>query len=204
MPNILSVFNSKEQGTKIFKGCLCAMKKLAETIGNTNLLGKLKEVDGTQIEFREDLQALSVEDFLTLREQVLNVPLSDKRYKPDSRQCWLWVFSMQLVYGFRVHEVFAVQNIDKPFKTKDGITIPPLNEPANKKMIAVVGEKTLLDTTTRTGYRLCVPMLPPTHFDLIERLEIKLGKLPEVRLLSSRPETVSKVYAKRGRDVLVG
>jgi len=204
LPNILSVINSKKQGTKSFKGCLCAMKKLAETIGDNSLLGKLKEVDGTQTEFREDLQTLSIEEFLKLREEVLNVPLTDKRYKPDSRKCWLWVFSMQLVYGFRVHEVFAVQNIDKPFKTKDGITIPPLNEPANKKMIAVVGEKTLLDTTTKTGYRLCVPMLPPTHFDLIERLEIKLGKLPEVRLLSSRPETVSKVYAKRGRDVLVG
>jgi hypothetical protein len=124
LPNIFLATNIKKQGTKSFKGCLCAMKKLAETIGDTNLLGKLKEVDGTQTEFKEDLQTLSVEDFWKLREQVLNIPLSDKRYKPESRKRWLWVFSMQLVYGFRVHEVFAVQNIDKPFKTKDGITIP--------------------------------------------------------------------------------
>ena len=71
-------------------------------------------------------------------------------------------------------------------------------------MIAVVGDKTLLDTTTKTGYRLCVPMLAPTHPDLIERLEIKSGKPPEIRLLSSNSETISRAYAKRGREALVG
>ena len=97
---------------------------------------------------------------------------------------------MQVVYGFRVHEVFAVQNIDKPFKTKDGVIIPALIEPSNIKMIAVVGDKTLLDTTTKTGYRLCVPMLPPTHPDLIKRLELKVRKLPEIHSVSSNPNTI--------------
>jgi len=203
LTDILFIIHGKKQGTKSFKNCLCAMRKLAETIGNTDLLGKLKEIDGTQVEFREDLQTLSVDDFLKLRKEVLSVP-DDKRYNLESRKRWLWVFSMQLVYGFRVHEVFAVQNIDQPFKTKDGVIIPPLTEPSNKKMIAVVGDKTLLDTTTKTGYRLCVPMLAPTHPDLIERLEIKSGKPPEIRLLSSNSETISRAYAKRGREALVG
>jgi hypothetical protein len=39
------------------------MKKLAETIGDTELLCRLKEIDGMQTEFREDLQTLS-EDVL--------------------------------------------------------------------------------------------------------------------------------------------
>lgn len=145
-----------------------------------------------------------MDEFLQLRKEVLNIPSDDKRYNLESRRCWLWVFSMQLVYGFRVHEVFAIQNIDKPFKTKDGVIIPPLTEPNNKKMIAVVGDKTLLETTTKTGYRLSVPMLAPTHPDLIERLEIKSGKPPEIHLLSNNSETISRAYAKRAREVLVG
>ncbi|MEZ2304471.1 MAG: hypothetical protein ACBR13_22135 [Microcoleus sp.] len=177
------------------------MKKLAETIGDTELLGRLKEIDGTQTEFREDLQTLSVDDFLKLRIQVLSVS-DDKRYHLESRKRWLWVFSMQMVYGFRVHEVFAIQNIDKPFKTKDGVIIPALIEPNNIKMIAVVGDKTLLDTTTKTGYRLCVPMLPPTHLDLIECLEIKSGKLPEIGTLSSNPKTIAGLYSDRAQNIL--
>lgn len=109
---------------------------------------------------------------------------------------------MQVVYGFRIHEVFAVQNINKPFKTKDGIIIPSLATLDNKNMIAVIGERTSLDTTTKTGYRLCVPMLPPTHFDLINRLEIKSGQLPEIHLISSNPKTISKAYAKKGHTIL--
>ncbi|WP_041622977.1 hypothetical protein [Oscillatoria nigro-viridis] len=202
LSDILSVVNSKKQGTKCFKNCLCAMRKLVETIGHFDLLCKLKEIDGTQVEFRQDLQTLSVEDFLKLRDDALNIPPNDRRYNLESRQRWLWVFSMQLVYGFRVHEVFAILNIDRPFQTKDGVTIPPLSESNNKKMIAVVGEKTLLDTTTKTGYRLCVPMLAPTHPDLIERLEIKSGQLPEISSLSNNPNTISKAYAQRARDVL--
>ena len=114
----------------------------------------------------------------------------------------MWVFSMQLVYGFRVHEVFAIQNIDKPFKTKDGVIIPALNEPINKQMIAVVGDKTLLDTTTKTGYRLCIPMLPPTHPDLMECLEIKSGNLPDVRTSSNNPKTISGLYSDRAQTIL--
>lgn len=200
--DILSAINSKKQGTKCFKNCLCAMRKLAETVGNADLLSRLKEIDATQTEFREDLQTLSINDFLKLYEEVLSIPNNDKRYNLESRKRWLWVFSMQVVYGFRVHEVFAVQNIDQPFKTKDGVTIPSLKEPSNHKMIAVVGEKTLINTTTKTGYRLCVPMIPPTHPDLIERLKIKSGKLPEIHSNSSNPKVIVGVYNDRARRAL--
>ncbi|MEG4941706.1 hypothetical protein [Microcoleus sp. F4-D5] len=151
LADILSAVSSKKKGTKCFKNCLCAMRNLAETIQNTDLLNRLKEVDGTQTEFRQDLQSISVNEFLKLREEILTVP-DDKRYHLESRKRWMWVLSMQVVYGFRVHEVFAVQNIDKPFTAKDGVIIPALIEPNNIKMIAVVGDKTLLDTTTKTGW----------------------------------------------------
>ncbi|MEG4521171.1 MULTISPECIES: hypothetical protein [unclassified Microcoleus] len=196
LADILLVVHSKQVGTKCFKNCLCAMRKLAETVGNTDLLIHLKEINSTQTQFREDLQSISVDEFLRFHAEVLAIS-DDKRYNLESRKRWLWVFSMQMVYGFRVHEVFAIQNVHEPFKTKDGITIPALSEPSNAKMIAVVGEKTKLETTTKTGYRLCVPMLPPTHSDLIERLGIKLGQLPEVKLISSNPKTISGAYNDR-------
>lgn len=196
LADILLAVNSKQKGTKCFKNCLCAMRKLAETIGNSDILSCLKEIDGTQTHFREDLQSISVDEFLKFHEEILVVS-GDKRYNLESRKRWLWVFSMQLVYGFRVHEVFAIQNLDEPFKTKDGIMIPALSELSNTKMIAVVGEKTRLETTTKTGYRLCVPMLPPTHPDLIECLGIKLGKLPDIKLTSSNSKTISGAYNDR-------
>jgi hypothetical protein len=197
LTDILLVVNSKRKGSKCFKNCLCAMKKLAEIIGNTDILAHLKEIDGTQTEFRKNLQSVSIDGFLKFREDVLNVPCGNKRYDLEQRRSWLWVFSMQVVYGFRVHEVFAIQNIDKPFKTEDGIIIQALTEPDNMKMIAVVGDKTSLDTTTKTGYRLCVPMLAPTHPDLIERLGIKLGKPPKICLLSDSPKTIAGIYSRR-------
>lgn len=196
LADILLVVHSKQAGTKCFKNCLCAMRKLVETIGNTDLLSRLKEINSTQTLFREDLQSVSVDEFLKFHKEVLAIS-DDKRYNLESRKRWLWVFSMQMVYGFRVHEVFAVQNISEPFKTKDGITIPALTEPSNTKMVAVVGERTKLETTTKTGYRLCVPMLPPTHPDLIDYLGIKSGQLPDVHLTSNNAKTISGAYNDR-------
>jgi hypothetical protein len=98
---------------------------------------------------------------------------ANSRLEVDIRQSWLWAFSMQVVYGLRIHEVFAVQNLDKPFTTKDKKVIPALNDPNNIDNAIVVGEKTAIGTTTKTGYRLARPIIPPTHPDLIELLEIK-------------------------------
>ncbi|MEG4294471.1 hypothetical protein QUB76_37585 [Microcoleus sp. D2B6] len=111
---------------------------------------------------------------------------------------------MQVVYGLRVHEVFAIQNVSQSFKTKDNVVIPPLNNPRNKNMIAVVGDKTTLDTTTKTGYRLAVPLLPPTHPNLIEQLEIKTGKVPNVNIISTNPSTIVGKFNKSARNILQG
>jgi hypothetical protein len=202
LSDIMAVIDSKSKGSKTRQTCLSVMKKLTETIGDTRSHEELNKVDGKQTIYRDDLQSVSIEDFLQLREDVINIPVNDKRYNLGSRKDWLWVFSMQIVYGLRVHEVFAIQNIDKPFKTKDGVIIPALTEPSNKKMIAVVGDKTLLDTTTKTGYRLTVLMLPPTHPDLIEQLDIKKRGLPQLKVISINPNTIVGKYNKSARDRL--
>jgi hypothetical protein len=201
--DIKAVIDSKERGTKVFKLCICAMKKLAEIVDNVKLRDELAKIDATQTKFKENLQSISLDDFLNLRESVITEALNDNRYNIESRQCWLFVFSMQVIYGMRLHEVFAVQNINQSYKTKDGVIIPALNDPNNKEMIAVVGDKTLLGTTTKTGYRLARPMIPPTYPDLIEKLDIKSGKLPTIELNSDNPGFIRKYLSDIARKSLV-
>ncbi|MBW4428022.1 MAG: hypothetical protein KME50_27165 [Nostoc desertorum CM1-VF14] len=200
--DIKLVIDSKESGTKNFKMCVRAMKKLAGTVGNTRLSDELGKIDIRQTKYRDDLQSISLDDFLQIRDSVLDIPTNDKRYSLESRKSWMFVFSMQVVYGLRISEAFAVQNIDKIFITKDNITIAALNDPNNKEMIAVVGDKTLLGTTTKTGYRLARPLIPPTHLHLIEQLEIKSGNLPVVNMESDNPVSIRHKYTKTARQML--
>jgi integrase len=201
--DILQVVNSKEKGTKNFKMCVRAMKKLAQLNNQENSYRELEKINATQVKFKQDLQNVSLDDFLQMREQILDVPANDKRYRIESRKSWLFVFSMQVIYGLRISEVFAVRNIDQSFITKDGIVIPSLNDPTNKDMVVVVGNETLLGTTTKTGYRLSIPLVPPTHNDLINKLEIKSGQLPKLTLNSDNPVSARHKYTKTARNNLM-
>lgn len=196
--DFLKALNTKNKGTKAYCSCLYAFKKLATTIENESVLSDLQNLEHVQTKFLK-LQNAELGSFLEWRKETLTS--SGKRYLKNRKQ-WLWVASMQLLYGFRVHEVFAIQNIDRPFITDDGVTIPSLIDTKNKAMVAVVGTVTLAGTTTKTGYRLAPPMLPPSNPNLIEELDIKGGSLPSVQLKSTNPETIGKAYAKRMRQNL--
>ncbi len=200
--DIMTAINSKEVGTKIFTMGVRAMKKLTEICNYQSITIELQKINSKQFKFKENLQSISIEDFLEMRRCILDVPTEDKRYNIESRKSWLFVFSMQVIYGLRISEVFAVKNINVPFITKDGITIPALNDPSNNKMIAVVGDETILGTTTKTGYRLAMTLLPPTHMDLISQLDIKNGKLPEVTLETTNPISIRHKYTKTARNNL--
>ncbi|KHG41955.1 MAG: site-specific integrase [Aphanizomenon flos-aquae KM1D3_PB] len=200
--DILTAINSKETGTKMFSMCVRAMRKLTELCNYQSIYQEIQKIKSTQFKFRDDLQSVAIEDFLEMRECILDVPPNDKRYNIESRKSWLFVFSMQVVYGLRISEVFAVKNINTPFITKDGITISALNEPNNEKMIAVVGNETIIGTTTKTGYRLTIPLIPPTHPDLIETLNIKEGVLPQVTLETTNPTSIRHKYTKTARNHL--
>lgn len=182
--DMIKVIESKEAGSKVRSDTIGAMKKLSELIEYGNFWEKLNQLDTKITKKREKpLQSIGLEDFLDLHKAIWEYGLKNKlcrRHLP-SRKAWLWVFSMQVVYGFRISEVFSIQNIDKEFQTPDGVTIPALNDFKNDDMIAVVGEQTLIGTTTKTGYRLARPMIPPSHSNLIEYLGIKEGKLPDNR-----------------------
>lgn len=200
--DITQVVNSKEKGTKNFKMCVRAMKKLAQLNNQDSTYKELEKINSTQVKFKQDLQSVSLDDFLQMREQILDVPVDDKRFNIESRKSWLFVFSMQVIYGLRISEVFAVKNIDQPFTTKDGVTIPALNDPTNRDMIAVVGNETLLGTTTKTGYRLSIPLVPPNHIDLIDKLEIKSGQLPKLTLNTDNFVSIRHKYTKTARNNL--
>ncbi len=202
LTDMMDVINSKVKGSKRFKDCVSAMKKLCEVVENNKLREELGKIDIAQTKFKENLQSISLEDFFELREEILDVPENDARSNIETRKSWLFVFSMQVVYGLRISEVFAVQNIDKPFRTKDGVTIPALQNPNNKDMVAVVGSETILGTTTKTGYRLAVPLIPPTYHDLIEKLEIKSGELPVFNLNSQNPNSIRAYISQRAYRVL--
>ncbi|BAY37087.1 hypothetical protein NIES2111_14220 [Nostoc sp. NIES-2111] len=203
LTDMMDVINSKERGSKRFKDCVSAMKRLCEVTDNNKLRDELGKLDIAQTKFKENLQSISLEDFFALREEILDVPENDARSNINTRKQWLFVFSMQVVYGLRISEVFAVQNIDKPYKTKDGVIIAALNDPKNKDMVAVVGKETLLGTTTKTGYRLAVPLIPPTYADLIEKLEIKSGELPVFNLNSQNPNSIRAYISQRAYRVLI-
>jgi hypothetical protein len=97
LTDVMSVINNKKTGSKTRPSCLSPLKKLAETIGDSRLHEELSKIDGKQTIYRDELQSVSIEDFLQLRKDVLNIPANDKRYHLESRKAWLWVFSMQIL-----------------------------------------------------------------------------------------------------------
>jgi hypothetical protein len=203
LEDIITVISLYEEGTKTYIGCVSAMKKLARLAKNQKILEALGDFNLQQTKFRIR-QRVSLESFLEWRDKTLGITQSlHPNADLDTRKQWLWVFSMQIVYGFRVHEVFAIENLEKPFKTKDGVLIPALNDSHNNTNIIVVGEFTKLGTTTKTGYRLTRPLIPPSCPNLIEKLDIKNPMLPDVQCASNNPKAVKGFYANAGRRQLV-
>jgi hypothetical protein len=170
---------------------LYAFRKLAAVAEHSGAIEALARVQHTQVKFR-DLQNAELDSFL---EWMMQCRLSAGERYAERRSQWLWVFAMQLIYGFRVHEVFAIANLTIPFRTKDGVTIPALRDTANLKMIAVVGDTTEIGTTTKTGYRLAAPMLPPSHPNLINELDIRGGSPPELTFKSTDPKVIAEKYS---------
>jgi hypothetical protein len=189
--DLLDALATKKRGTKVYGDCLYAFKRLAAEVNHTSSIEALARVKHVQTQFRE-LQNAELESFLIWMHQCR---LSAGEKYAHRREQWLWVFSMQLIYGFRVHEVFAIANLDKSFRTRDGVTIPALRDTSNLKMIAVVGDATPSGVTTKTGYRLAAPMLPPSHPNLISDLNIRGGSPPELTITSTDPKVICEKYS---------
>ena len=189
--DLLDALATKERGTKVYGDCLYAFRKLAAVAEHSGAIAALGKIKHVQVKFAQ-LQNAELDSFLMW---MLQCRLSASERYLEQRNRWLWVYAMQLVYGFRVSEVFAIANLDKPFRTKDGVTIPALRDVDNERMIAVVGEVTTAGTTTKTGYRLAVPMLPPSHPTLIDELNIRGGLPPVININTQDPSEITRRYA---------
>ncbi len=197
------VINKQKKGTKNYQEVVRAMKKMAETIKRKDIIDNLVELDITQTEYAE-LQTVTLDEFLEWRNNTLGITSTlHPKANLETRKRWLWVFSMQIVYGLRLHEVFAIQNLDKQFTTKDKKVIPALSDPSNTNNAIVIGEKTIIDTTTKTGYRLARPIIPPTHSNLMEILEIKTPLLPLNRPKTEDSDNLRRFWVRTARHKLV-
>jgi hypothetical protein len=204
---VKSLLSHYTQGTKQFKEVVSSIKKLIRLLKKyPEILEYLDSLDATQTEFME-LQSITLEDWLEFRKTILGIEpytlsKGGERYL-SSRQSWDWVFSMQITYGMRIAEVWAIENLDKPYKSPDGTIIPGLNDPRNVDNLVVYMEETELGTTIKTGFRIARPMIPPSHPDLLEILDIKNVKLPTTKTTSKKATTITTTYCSRARNVLV-
>ena len=196
--DIKLVLFSWEQGSKLFKDSYSVIKRIINYCPNSDrLLALLSEIDYKQTEFRNK-QSISLNQFLDWHNKALSDALP---HHLEIRRSWLWVASMCVVYGLRPSEIAAALNLTKPYY-KDGITIPAINDPNNKELLLVLGDKTYFGTTIKTGARVCKPMtLDP---GLIERLEIGRPRLPEYKPKSdTKAVSVIQGFSIRFRDYLM-
>jgi hypothetical protein len=200
--DILSVIEKQKKGTHNYKYVVFAMKKLARTIKRQDISDTLGDITLVQTD-NAKLQSITLEDFLYWRDEVLGVtsPLGSG-CGMDTRKAWLWVFSMQVAYGLRVSEVFAIKNLTEIFVTEDGINIPALNSPENSSNLIFIGSRTKLGTTVKTDLRIARSLIPPKYPDLIERLDIKNPLVPTNVPLSGNKESIRKFYPVKARKLL--
>ena len=201
--DIQTVIGMQQKGTRNYKYVVSAMKKLVRFNKRPDLLGSLEEVNVTQTEYA-DLQTLTLEDFIAWRDRTLGV------YKPlglncdvESRKAWVWAFSMQVVYGLRINEVFAIKNLTEPYKTSDSVVLPALNDPDNTTNLIYIGDKTNLNTTVKTGSRIARPITPPKYPNLVQDFAIKTPLLPTNKPDSKDSGSIRRFHCTTGRQRLI-
>ena len=191
-----------DKGKRSYKYAVNAYKKMCRVIKRNDLLEQLDDIDVTQNQVNT-LQTIGLESFITWRRRVLGLDNSlHENVKIDIRKSWLWVFSMQVVYGLRISEVFAIKNLFEPYTTMDGVSIPPLNDPENTDNLIYIGERTALGTTVKTGSRIARPNIPPSYPDLVELLVIKEANIPKNKPTNGNKDTVRKFYGNKARRLL--
>ena len=203
LQKIEKVISRWKKGTKLYGEVVSAMRKLARLNKQKEVLLALEELDTLQTEFLE-LQTIDLEQFIEWKNKTEGITSTlHKNSRIDVRKAWLWVFSTQIVYALRISEVFAIKNLFEPYVTKDGVSIPALNDPDNTDNLIYIGEETAIGTTVKTGSRLARPQIPPKYPDLIDRLSVKTPLVPSNKPESKNTSTLTKFYAKEARKKLV-
>ena len=173
---IKKVLFSWKQGTKSFRDAYFVCKKISAKSHNSKLiLNHLAGINPEQTE-RAARQSISLQQFLewyqTAYDEIPNLAQENHR---EARRRWLWVTAMCVLYGLRPSEISAGLNLTKPY-TKDGVTIPAINDPNNNTLLLVLGDFTYFGASIKTGGRVCKSVT--TSESLIAQLHIKEGNLP--------------------------
>jgi hypothetical protein len=203
LEDIATIIARQKKGSRNYKYAVSAMKKLATINKRRDIYDELDSINVIQTK-NAKLQTITLEDFLDWRDRTLGITASlSKSVDLNSRKAWLWVFSVQVVYGLRVSEVFAIANLDKPLMSDDGTPIPALNSLDNTDNLIFIKDKTNLGTTVKTGYRMARPLVPPKCPNLIELLNIKKPLLPANKPGTGNSETIRKFYSVKARKLLI-
>jgi integrase len=203
--HILATINNQAT-SRVKWDCKNAFLNLLDTIKYKSMYEQVKETteDIKRPKFDENSQqTITLDEWLKLRDSVLkDKGKACQQYRLE-RQSWCWVFSMQIVYGLRISEIWAISNLDKPFKLPKGNkVIPALNDPNNKTNEIWVNDETIYGHTVKTGNRLAIPLIPPTHPNLIEELDIKNPRLPKFNFQSNNFATKCNKYSVCSRRKL--
>jgi hypothetical protein len=171
---IKSVLFSWTQGTQTFKDAYFVCKKIASKSYNAkSLLPLFDEID-YKIVKRREAQSIDLKTFLEWHKQKTEESAYTDTFE-EVKESWLWVTSMCALYALRPSEIAAAINLDKPY-TKDGVTIPAINNPENKTMLLVLGDFMYTGASIKTGGRICKPVT--TNEALLNRLRIRKISLP--------------------------
>lgn len=163
-------------GSKTFKERYYRIKGIARLSPNSKyLLDKLGEINPKQKHFREK-QYISRNELIEWWVKAeSDIPSLRTQKDRDARKSWLWVASASVIYGLRPTEIAAAINLDKPFRTKEGVIIPALSDPNNSDNYLVLGDETYFKVSIKTGGRIIAP-LPDD--ELIKLLKLKTPRLP--------------------------
>jgi hypothetical protein len=205
--DILSTLNNWNKGTKSYKDAMSAYRALVRRNGYDSILKELQRIDSTQTEFREN-QTITLEEFMEWRDKVLGVTEElDSRCNLSTRKAWLWVFGIQIIYGLRISETFAIKNLDKPvydLKTNKLIIHAYNDIKNNPHKLIYLGKETILGTTIKTGERIARPMIPPKYPNLYTDWDLQNPKLPNNKPKeSSDTSTIARFLSKAAMDKLI-
>ena len=204
--DILNALNRWQQGTKTYKDSMSAYRSLVRKNGCDSIYKKLRKIDSKQTEFRE-CQTITLEEFMEWRDRILGITEElDPRCNLDVRHKGLWVLGIQIIYGLRISEVFAIKNLDKPaYNSKGKLIVHAYNDTVNNPhRLIYLGKETNIGTTIKTGERLARPMIPPKYPNLYFDWDLQNPKLPENKpKKGSRLETITSFHRNLIRGYLV-
>lgn len=159
------------------------------------MLQLLNDIDPSQTIFT-DKQSCSFEDFMQWHKSVL-IQISENKFRDRdiySAEAWLWVASMCVVYGLRPTEIAAIQNFDENWES-DEVIVPRFDSIYNTDLLIVIGEFTYFGASTKTGLRICKPMI--AYQDIWEELKLKQVKMPVYEPTSTKPSQLCKGFSTR-------